>query len=102
MSRSGSTIIGGLIARLDHRTAAQFSFIVSVPVMLVAVSYDMLKTMDSLSSHDFLLIGIGLLVSFVLGGLSIVFFMKILNRLKLMPFAIYRIVLALVVFGWAM
>lgn len=97
MSRSGSTIIGGLVAKLNYEVAAKFSFLVSVPVMLVAVSYDMLKSYSALSSQDLLLIAIGFGVSFVLGGLSIVFFMKILRKLKLAPFAVYRIVLALFV-----
>lgn len=97
MSRSGSTIVGGLIAKLDYKTAAEFSFIISVPVMVAAVSYDLLKTAASLTTHDFLLIGVGFAVSFVVALLAIVTFLKLLVRFKLAPFGVYRIILALII-----
>lgn len=93
-SRSGSTIIGGLYAGLPHAIAAEFSFIISVPVMVIAVSYDLLKTASLLNSNDFQLIGIGFIVSFIVGFGSIIILLKLLKRTTLLPFIIYRILLA--------
>ncbi len=94
MSRSGSTIVGGLIAKLDYETSAKFSFIISVPIMIAATGYDLLKSYHLLTQSDLSLIGVGFLVSFIVGYLAIVTFIKLLVRWKLAPFAIYRIVLA--------
>ena len=93
-SRSGATIIGGLFAGLPLAVAAEFSFIISVPVMVIAVSYDLLKTASLLSIHDFQLIGIGFVVSFIVGFGSIIGLLKLLKRTTLLPFIIYRILLA--------
>ncbi len=93
MSRSASTIAGGLIAKLDYETSAKFSFLVAVPIMLAAVSYDLIKTAPQLSVMDIKLIAIGFLVSFVVAWASIVTFLSLLKRWKLIPFACYRLVL---------
>ena len=98
MSRSASTIMGGLMCGLDHKTAASFSFIIAVPVMTAAVGYDLLRSASQLTPHDLSLIGIGFTVSFFIAILSIVSFMKVLNRVKLFPFGIYRIILSLLGF----
>lgn len=95
MSRSGSTIIGGLIAKCNYETSAKFSFIIAVPVMICAVGYDLLKSYHLLTIEDIKLIGIGFAVSFVVAIFAIKTFIKILNSLKLFPFAVYRIILAL-------
>ena len=52
MSRSGSTIVGGMLIGLDRVVAAEFSFLVAVPVMVVAVGYDTLKSLSLLSAAD--------------------------------------------------
>ncbi len=96
-SRSGSTISGGLLAKLDYKTSAAFSFIVAVPLMAAAVSFDLIKTAPSLTSQDFALIGIGGVVSFGVALLSIVVFLRLLEKLKLAPFAWYRIVVSVVI-----
>ena len=97
-SRSGSTISGGLFAGLDRRIAAEFSFIVAVPVMFIACSYDLYKSWNLLEGHDLLLIAIGFVVAFLVAYWSIVWFMQFLGRQTLAAFAYYRIVLA--IFAW--
>lgn len=99
-SRSGSTIIGGLFSGLSHSIAAEFSFIIAVPIMFIAVGYDLLKSAPMLSIHDLQLIGIGFIVSFIIGYCSIVWFLKILKKSSLIPFVIYRICLSGVLFIW--
>jgi undecaprenyl-diphosphatase len=94
MSRSGATIVGGLFAKCDYDTSAKFSFIIAVPVMIAAVSYDLLKSIHTLTFHDIQLIAVGFFVSFFVAIIAIRTFLKILSRLKLFPFAIYRILFA--------
>ncbi|MFT5171628.1 MAG: undecaprenyl-diphosphatase [Candidatus Marinamargulisbacteria bacterium] len=94
-SRSGASIVGGLICKLDYPTAAKFSFLISVPVMLAAVGYDLLKNAQQISVHEFKYILIGMGLSFIFAVFSISTFLKLLKRFRLAPFAIYRIVLSL-------
>lgn len=93
-SRSGSTIAGGLFFGLSRKAAAEFSFIIAVPVMLIAGSYDLYKIWDKLVPSDFSMIAIGFVVSFVVAYLSIIWFLRFLNRSTLASFAYYRFVIA--------
>ena len=97
MSRSGATIIGGMLLGLERKVAAEFSFLVAVPVMFAAVGFDMLKSIKLLGSQDIPLFAVGLLVAFFVSILAIKFFLSLLNRLTLKPFGIYRILLGLLV-----
>ena len=93
MSRSGSTIVGGVVSGLSYKTAADFSFLCAAPVIGAATLYDLLKTFSSLTSNDFIYIGIGLIVSFFVGLIAITTFIKWISKWHLLPFGIYRIVL---------
>jgi undecaprenyl-diphosphatase len=93
-SRSGSTIAGGLFFGLSRKAAAEFSFIIAVPLMLVACLYDLLKVWDKLSMSDLNVFTIGFVVSFVVAYGSIVWFLKFLNNSTLASFAYYRFILA--------
>ncbi|MBN1113802.1 MAG: undecaprenyl-diphosphate phosphatase [Oligoflexia bacterium] len=97
MSRSGATISGGIFGGLDHKKAASYSFICAVPVMLCATGYEFIKTSASFTPYNLFLVSVGFLMSFLLGWLSVVFFLKLIPRIKLLPFAVYRIVLALII-----
>jgi undecaprenyl-diphosphatase len=99
-SRSGATIIGGIYSGLPHSIAAEFSFIISVPVMIIAVMYDLIKTASVLSSNDLQIIGIGFIVSFIVGYSSILWLLKVLKRASLTPFIVYRILLSGVLALW--
>lgn len=94
-SRSGATIAGGLAAGLNHKTAAEFSFIIAVPVMFAATGYDLLKSWKLITPDFMVTLAVGFIISFVVSVLAIVGFLKLLNRTKLTPFAIYRFILAL-------
>lgn len=93
-SRSGATISGGLLAGLNHKTAAEFSFIIAVPVMIAATGYDLLKSWSLITPDFIVTLLIGFVVSFVVAMLAIVGFLKLLERVKLTPFAVYRFVLS--------
>lgn len=91
ISRSASTIIGGMLLGLERQIAAEFSFLVAVPVIMAATCYDMLKSFSSIPATDIPFFGIGLIVSFFTAILAVKFFVNILARHTLMPFAVYRI-----------
>jgi undecaprenyl-diphosphatase len=97
-SRSGSTISGGLFARVSSTAAAEFTFLVSVPIMLGATVVDMYKSAGHLSSSDFTVFAVGFITAFIVGMLAIKTFLGLLKRLSLTSFAIYRFVLAAVFF----
>lgn len=93
VSRSGATLVGGLMGKLDYKTSAEFSFIMAVPVMVIATGYDFLKSYSSLTPHDLGLIGLGFVVSFIVALAAIQTFLVLIQTWKLRPFAIYRIVI---------
>lgn len=95
-SRSGATISGGVLLGLDHRTASDFTFIMAVPIMAGASGISLLKNWDQINVDHFWFYVVGFISAFVFALLSIKFFLKLISRVKLVPFAIYRIVLALI------
>ncbi len=93
-SRSGSTISGGLLLGMSRSAAAEFSFIIAVPLMAVACVYDLLKVWNKLNMADIQMFAIGFFVAFVVAYISVVWFIKFLNKSTLASFAYYRFVLA--------
>jgi undecaprenyl-diphosphatase len=93
-SRSGSTISGGLLVGTDRKTAAEFSFIVAVPMMVAASGLDLLKSYQYLSPHDLPIFAVGFITAFIVALLAIKFFLRFISKVKLTPFAIYRFVIA--------
>lgn len=98
MSRSASTIIGGLFSGLDRKTAAEYSFLAAVPVMVAATSYDLLKSWKFLEAQDIMFFAVGFFVSFVSAALAIKVFIGLVQRWSLAPFAYYRILIAPVIY----
>lgn len=95
-SRSGSTISGGVLFGLDHKTAADFTFIMAVPIMAGASGLSLIKHWDQINFDHLSFYVVGFISAFVFALISIKFFLKLISKVKLTPFAIYRIVLALV------
>ncbi|MDW0108512.1 undecaprenyl-diphosphate phosphatase [Sporosarcina aquimarina] len=95
-SRSGATISGGVLFGMNHRTAADFTFIMAVPIMMGASLVSVLKNWEYLSMDHISFYIVGFLSAFVFSLLSIRFFLKLISKIKLVPFAIYRIVLAVI------
>jgi len=106
-SRSMSTIAGGQLAGMSRASALEFSFFLSIPTMVVATCYDLLKSVvgkhaDAISvshidSHGWIVLGIGFVVSFIVAYGSVAWFMGYVRRRGFAPFAIYRIVLGVAV-----
>lgn len=99
-SRSGSTIAGGLLLGISRKAAADFSFIMAVPLMFLACSYDLLKVAPSLSMEDFSILALGFVTSFVVAYISILWFLKFLNKSTLSGFAYYRFVVAAISYAY--
>lgn len=97
-SRSGSTISGGVLLGLSHRAAADFTFIMAVPIMAGASLISLVKNWEYFTADALPFFIAGFISAFVFALLSIRFFLKLINRIKLTPFAIYRIVLAAAVY----
>ncbi len=97
VSRSGATIIGGMLAGMDRRVATEFSFFLALPTMLAATGYQIYKARDLLSAGDFLALGLGLIVAFFVGWAVIAGLLAFVKQHTLRVFGYYRIVLGVVV-----
>lgn len=95
-SRSGATISGGVLLGLDHKTAADFTFIMAVPIMAGASGLSLLKNWDAIQLEHLSFYVVGFISAFIFALISIKFFLKLISRVKLTPFAIYRLVIAAV------
>ncbi|MDU2241124.1 MAG: undecaprenyl-diphosphate phosphatase [Paenibacillus sp.] len=96
-SRSGSTISGGVLLGLSHRAAADFTFIMAVPIMAGASLISLVKNLEYFTMDALPFFVVGFISAFVFALLSIRFFLKLIDRIKLVPFAVYRILLAIVI-----
>lgn len=93
-SRAAATIVGGMILGLERKAAAEFSFLIAVPVLCAASGYELLKMRDRLVLDDAVTLVIGFVVSFAVALLAIKGFVSYLSHGRLAPFAWYRIVVA--------
>ena len=99
-SRSGATIIGGLILKLDRKVATEFSFFLAMPVMVAATALDVYKYYDQLTLQDVWVIAIGFVVSFFSGLVAVKFLINFVSRHDFIPFAIYRILFGAVLLAY--
>ncbi len=97
-SRSASTIMGGLYIGLSRKTAAEYSFLAAVPIILAAAAYDLLKSYGELQLDDLNFIVIATLFSFIFALLAIKFFISFVSHYSFKVFAYYRIILASLLF----
>jgi len=96
-SRSGATIIGGLLCGLSRRTAAEFSFFVAIPVLLSATAYELWKERAAIAQFDPVPLTIACVVSFVSALLAVKFLIRFVSRHSFAAFAWYRIVFGAVI-----
>ncbi|SFS99609.1 undecaprenyl-diphosphate phosphatase [Paenibacillus sp. BC26] len=93
-SRSGSTIAGGMLTGTSYKAAADFSFLMAIPIMVAATGYEMLDNYKFIEGDNLMFFIVGFLVSFVVAWLVIVLFLRFIQKVRLTHFAIYRFVLA--------
>ena len=96
-SRSGATIIGGMLFGLSREAATEFSFFLAVPTLVAAGGYDLLKNRALLSAGDAPIFAIGLVVAFIAAFLVIRWLIRYVATHDFKPFAWYRIAFGLVV-----
>ncbi len=93
-SRAAATIVGGMLLGLDRKGAAEFSFLIAVPVLFAASGYELIKMRSQLAFEDFLQLAVGFIVSFIVALIAVKGFVRFLEHGKLTPFAWYRIIVA--------
>jgi undecaprenyl-diphosphatase len=109
-SRSMSTIAAGQLAGMSRAAALEFSFFLSMPTMAVATLYTLFKSLSGkaenpigvadITSHQWVILAIGFVVSFVVAYASVAWFMGWVRRRGFAPFAVYRIVIGIAVLAW--
>jgi undecaprenyl-diphosphatase len=104
-SRSGATIIGGMLFGLSRKAATEFSFFLAVPTLVAAGLYDLWKHRDVLSAADVPAFGVGMAVAFIAAFVVIRWLIRYVATHDFKPFAWYRIafgvlILATAYFGW--
>ncbi len=110
-SRSMSTIAAGQLAGMSRAAALEFSFFLSIPTMVVATCYDLLKSLrgkgvnpigvSQIDPHGWVILAIGFVVSFVVAYLSVAWFMAWVRKHGFAPFAVYRIIVGALVLAYA-
>jgi undecaprenyl-diphosphatase len=110
-SRSMSTIAAGQIAGMSRASALEFSFFLSIPTMVVATCYDLLKSLrgkganpigvSQIDAHGWIVLAIGFVVSFIVGYASVAWFMAYVRKHGFVPFAVYRIIVGTLVLVFA-
>jgi undecaprenyl-diphosphatase len=112
-SRSMSTIAAGQVAGMSRTAALEFSFFLSMPTMIAATGYDLLKTFHPkhgaealgrmpIDGHEWTVLVIGFVVSFIVALGVVAWFMNWVRQRGFTPFAIYRIVVGIAVLVWVM
>jgi undecaprenyl-diphosphatase len=92
VSRSGATIVGGLLLRADKRTAAEFSFFLSMPTMAGAVAYDLWKSRDVLDFSALTDIAVGFAAAFIAAALVVRWLLNFVSRRGYAFFGWWRII----------
>lgn len=99
-SRSGATIIGGMLSGIDRRTATEFSFFLAMPTMLAATVYDLSRNASVLTGSEFSAIAVGFVAAFFSALVVVRAVLRFVSRHTYRPFAWYRIALGMVVLAW--
>jgi undecaprenyl-diphosphatase len=97
VSRSGATIVGGVLIGLTRKNAAEFSFFLAIPTIFAASVYDIVKHYHLLTLEHLNLILIGFVTSFISAFIVVSRFIGIIQRYGFMPFGIYRVILGCII-----
>ena len=95
VSRAAATILGGMFVGISRKTVVEFSFLLAIPTVAAATGLDLVQSISSFSGANFISLGIGFLVSFIMATISIKFLLKFIQNHNFISFGIYRILLAL-------
>jgi undecaprenyl-diphosphatase len=95
-SRSGITITAGLMLGMDRHSASRFSFLLAIPVIILATGYETYKLSSGQLDIDWISLITVTVVAFVSAFLAIHYFLKLLDRTGMLPYVIYRVILGVV------
>ena len=96
-SRSGATIIGGMLLGLSRKAATDFSFFLAIPTLIGAGAYSLYKERALLTAADIPMFSVGLVFSFISAWLCVRWLLRYISTHSFVPFAYYRIVFGVVV-----
>lgn len=96
-SRSGATIIGGMLSGLSRKAATEFSFFLAMPTMLGAATYDLMRNASILTSDNMLNIGLGFVAAFISALFVVRALVRFVEKHTLRVFAWYRIALGAII-----
>jgi undecaprenyl-diphosphatase len=102
MSRSSSTILGGMMLGIERRSAAEYSFFAAVPLLTAAALYELYKSRSTLHTADIPWFAVGFVVSYLFAWLSVRFFIRFLSQHTLAVFGWYRLAIAAAALLWAL
>jgi undecaprenyl-diphosphatase len=102
MSRSSSTILGGMMLGVERKTATEYSFFAAVPILAAATLYELYKSRGLLSAAHISVFAVGFGVSFLAAWAAVTFFVRFLSRHTLVPFGWYRLAVAAAALAWAL
>ncbi|WP_045860488.1 undecaprenyl-diphosphate phosphatase [Teredinibacter purpureus] len=101
-SRSGITITAALFLGFSRTDSAKFSFLLSMPIILLGGGYKGLELVLGNAEVDWLALGLGILLSGASAYLCIHYFLSFINRLSMMPFVVYRLVLGVLLIAYTL
>jgi undecaprenyl-diphosphatase len=106
-----ATIAAGQLAGMSRSSALEFSFFLSMPTMVAATGYDLIKSLlpghdnpigtTHINAHGWIVLGIGFIMSFIVAYAAVAWFMAWVRRRGFTPFAVYRIIFGTAVLIWA-
>lgn len=94
VSRAAATILGGLIMGLDRKSIVEFSFMLAIPTMAGATGLDLLNSAGGFTTNQFMILGVGFLVSFITAWLAVKWLIRYIQTNNFISFGVYRVVLA--------
>jgi undecaprenyl-diphosphatase len=97
VSRSGATILGGMVFGLNRQTSTEFSFFLAIPIMFAATAFDLFTNWELLSADDLAMFTVGFITSFISALIAIKFLLRFVATHDFKVFAWYRIILGLIV-----
>lgn len=97
VSRSGASIVGGMLTGLDRETATRFSFFLAIPTLGIATLYDLVKNLKSVQGNDLVNLLLGAVVSGIVAWISIGWLLRFVSRNSFVSFGVYRIVAGVVI-----
>ncbi|WP_456342102.1 undecaprenyl-diphosphate phosphatase [Thermovibrio sp.] len=95
-SRSGATIIGGMLLGMKRVAATEFSFLLAIPTMLAATGFELLKNFDSIDFHNGIILLVGFLTAFISAFFAVKWLLNFIKSHTFIPFGIYRIVVGII------